>query len=227
MNADPIVMRRAVDALGRAGSPAAMPQPQRARYGRGARTAKIILPLLALALAALIFVWSQINPVVQRLQISETEQAPEEIDSITMENARFAGIDARDRSFSVSAARAIQSADDSNRIRLQQPKADIVLANGAEVAIRSDGGGLQRDTQVLDLFGSVTLVQDGLYEFRTTQASIDLKGRTARGNAPIEGRGPQGQISAEGFEILDEGARVIFRGQSRAVLKPRPDRHTP
>lgn len=227
MSADPIVMRRPVEALGRAEFPAPMREPQRARYGRGARAAKIVLPLLALGLGALIFVWSQINPVVQRLQISETEQAPEEIDSITMENARFAGVDSQDRSFSVSAARAIQSADDSNHIKLQRPRADIVLAGGAEVAVRSDGGGLQRDAQVLDLFGSVTLVQDGLYEFRTTRARIDLGGRTAMGDEPIEGRGPQGEIRAEGFEIADEGARVIFRGRSRAVFRPQPDRPAP
>ncbi|MGE0120551.1 MAG: LPS export ABC transporter periplasmic protein LptC [Dongiaceae bacterium] len=186
-----------------------------------------MLPLLALGVAALVITWSQINPVIQRLQISETEQAPVEIDTITMENARFAGVDAQDRAFNVTAARAIQSAEDSNHITLQQPKADIALVGGAKVAIQSDAGDLQRDTQILDLSGSVTLVHDRGYEFHTTSARVDLGERTATGDAPIEGHGPDGDIRAEGFEIVDGGTGIIFRGRSRAVFQPQPEQTAP
>lgn len=226
MSADPIAMRRPAQAPIRVDPPAAAAPPP-ARYGRGARIAKVVLPLLALGLAGLVVAWSQINPVIQRLQISETEQAPEEIDAITMENARFAGVDARDRSFNITAVRAVQSAHDSNHIKLQQPRADITLADGARIAIRSDAGGLQRDTQILDLSGSITLVNDRGYEFRTTSARVDLDGRTAKGDAPIEGHGPDGNIRAEGFEIVDGGAGIIFQGRSRAVFRPQPERATP
>ena len=230
MSADPIALRRPAQPPTRIDPPAApthAPALEYRRYGRGARIAKIVLPLLAIGLAALVITWSQINPVSQRLQISETEQAPEEIDAITMENARFAGVDTQDRAFNVTAARAIQSADDSNRIALQQPKADIGLADGAKIAIQSDASGLQRDTQTLDLSGSVTLVHDRGYEFRTTSARVDLDKRTASGNAPIEGHTPDGDIRAEGFEIVDGGASIIFHGRSRAVFRPQPERATP
>jgi lipopolysaccharide export system protein LptC len=201
--------------------------PWHPRYGRSARAAKIALPLLAVGLATLIFAWSQINPVIERLQISETEHAPEEIDAITMENARFGGVDSQNRTFNITAARAIQSVEDSNNIRLFQPRADIALADGAKVAIQSDTGGLQRNTQILDLFGAVTMIHDRGYEFRTAQARIDLNQQTAAGDAPFEGHGPLGWIRAEGFEILDGGARVIFRGRSRAVFEPESDRGSP
>ena len=219
-------MRRPVEFPTRSDPPAPVP-PRRSRHGRLARFARIALPLVALGLAGLIFAWSRINPIIERIHISETEQAPEEIDTVTMENARFAGVDAQNRSFNVTAARAVQSADDSNHIDLQQPKADIVLASGAKVAIQSDTGGLQRDTQILDLVGKVTLTQDQGYEFHTTKARIDLNERTAAGDAPVNGRGPQGEIQAEGFEILDGGTRVIFRGRSRALFQPQQDSVTP
>jgi len=195
------------------------PRPRRSQHGRLARFARIALPLAALGLAGLIFAWSRINPIIERIHISETEQAPEEIDTVTMENARFAGIDAQNRSFNVTAVRAVQSSDDNNHIDLQQPKADIVLTSGAKVTVESEAGGLQRDTQILDLIGKVTVTQDQDYEFRTSKARIDLNERTAAGDAPVVGRGPQGEIRAEGFDILDGGARVIFRGHSRALLQ--------
>jgi lipopolysaccharide export system protein LptC len=227
MSADPIAMRRPVEVPIRT-APASTPYAAaRSSYGRGARIAKFVLPLLALGLAGLIFAWSQINPIISRIPISETELAPEEIDTITMENARFAGVDGEGRSFNVIAARAIQSVDNEKHILLQQPKADIVLADGTKIAIRSDTGGLQRDARILDLSGSVTLVQDGVYEFRTDKARIDLDGRTAMGDALVEGHGPNGNIRADGFEITDGGDRVVFRGRSRALVQPGPDQEAP
>ncbi len=226
MSSTPVAMRRPVEFPTR-GEPPMPPRPPRSRHGRVARFARIALPLAALGLAGLIFAWSRINPIIERIHISDTEQAPEEIDTVTMENARFAGVDAQNRSFNVTAARAVQSADDSNHIDLRRPKADIVLASGAKVAVESDAGGLQRDTQILDLIGKVTLTQDQGYEFHTTNARVDLNERTAAGDAPVEGRGPQGEIRAEGFEILDGGARVIFRGRSRALFQPQQDSVTP
>jgi len=226
MSSSPAAMRRPVEFPTRSEAPMS-PRPRRSQHGRLARFARIALPLAALGLAGLIFAWSRINPIIERIHISETEQAPEEIDTVTMENARFAGIDAQNRSFNVTAVRAVQSADDSNHIDLQQPKADIVLASGAKVAVRSDTGGLQRDTQILDLVGKVLLTQDQGYEFHTTKARIDLGARTAAGDAPVNGRGPQGEIQAEGFDILDGGTRVVFRGRSRALFQAQQDSVTP
>lgn len=226
MSSSPVAMRRPVEFPTR-GDPPMLPRPRRSRHGRVARFARIALALAALGLAALIFAWSRIDPIINKIHISDTEEAPEEIDTVTMENARFAGVDAQNRSFNVTAARAVQSADDSNHIDLRRPKADIVLAGGAKVAVESDAGGLQRDTQILDLTGKVTLTQDQGYEFHTTNARVDLNERTAAGDAPVEGRGPQGEIRAEGFEILDGGARVIFRGRSRALFQAQQDSVTP
>ncbi len=226
MSSSPIAMRRPVEFPTRS-EPPMPPRPRPSRHGRAARFARIALPLAALGLAGLIFAWSRINPIIERIHISDTEQAPEEIDTVTMENARFAGVDAQNRSFNVTAARAVQSADDGNHIDLQQPRADIVLSSGAKVAIQSDTGGLQRDTQILDLVGKVTLTQDQGYEFHTAKARIDLNERTAAGDAPVNGRGPQGEIQAEGFEILDGGTRVIFRGRSQALFQPQQESVTP
>jgi lipopolysaccharide export system protein LptC len=226
MSSSPVTIRRPVELPIHSELPAP-PRARRSRHGKLVRFARIALPLVALGLVGLIIAWSRINPIIERIHISETEQAPEEIETVTMENARFAGIDSQNRSFNVTAVRAIQSADDNNHIDLQLPKADIVLSSGAKVAIRSDKGGLHRDTQILELVGQVTLTQDQDYEFHTEKARIDLDARTAGGDSPVEGRGPQGEIHAEGFDILDGGARVLFRGRSRALLQANQESVTP
>jgi len=226
MSSSPVTIRRPVE-LPIHSEPPVPPRARRSRHGRGARFARIALPLVALGLVGLIVAWSRIDPVIKQIQLGDTEQAPEEIETVTMENARFAGIDSENRAFNITAVRATQSADDNNHIDLQLPKADIVLSSGAKVAIQSDTGGLQRDTQILELVGKVTLTQDQDYEFHTEKARIDLNARTAGGDSPVKGRGPQGEIHAEGFDILDGGARVVFRGRSRALLQPRQESVTP
>jgi len=193
------------------------------RPGHWARVAKIALPLVAIIIAAVILAWSHVNLQIVRLQISDSELAPQEAETISMLNPRFAGVDAKDRSFNVIAGAATQQSDTSDLVHLQNPHAEIVLSNDTKVAVNADAGQLQRTTQILDLSGAVNLVQSRGYKFHTTKARIDLAERTAVGDAPVEGTGPHGEVTAEGFQIVDQGTRVIFLGHSRAVFKPQPD----
>jgi lipopolysaccharide export system protein LptC len=197
------------------------------RPGRLARVAKIALPLVALGIGAVILAWSHVNLQIVRLQISDSELAPQEADTISMVNPRFAGVDAKDRSFNVIADVATQQSDTSDLVHLQNPHAEIVLSNDTQVAVHADAGQLQRSTQILDLSGAVNLVQSRGYKLHTTKARIDLGERTAVGDAPVEGSGPHGEVTAEGFQIFDQGTRVIFLGHSHAVFKPQPDPSSP
>lgn len=224
MNAEPVAMRRPVEDSPRPPSP---PPPIVARSTSFVRFAKYALPIAAIGLAVLIFAWARINPVIERLQLSETELAPQEIESAAMENVRFAGVDAENRVFNVSAARAVQSVEDSNRIELTVPNADIALPDGTRIAVESEAGEFARNTRILDLRGSVVVTQNRGYEFRTSQAQIDLAKRIATGTAPVEGHGPDGDVTAEGFQILDDGARVIFTGRSHVMLRPQQEAPTP
>jgi lipopolysaccharide export system protein LptC len=101
------------------------------------------------------------------------------------------------------------------------------LTGGARVTISSDSGALQRNAQILELAGAVALVQDHGYEFHTSRARIDLGQHTASGDSPVEGRGPQGEVHAEGFTIDNDGARVVFLGRSRALFRPQSGQATP
>ncbi len=73
---------------------------------------------------------------------------------------------------------------------------------------------------MLDLKGGVIMFHDMGYEFHTPRASIDMANRSARGDSPVQGQGPFGQISAAGFRLLENGERIIFTGKTRLVLFP-------
>src|SRR4029453_7354328 len=52
------------------------------------RAANDLLPILAIAIAALILVWSQANLPIIRLRIADSEIAPREVDAVSMANPR-------------------------------------------------------------------------------------------------------------------------------------------
>lgn len=192
--------------------------PRAPAHGWIPKAAKIVLPIVAMVLVALVIFWSRANLQFIRLQISETEIAPEDIDAVSMENARFAGSDDRNRRFLITAAVATQAIGDENTIDLQRIEANIVLANGSKVVIDADKGVYERDSKQLRLMGAVRLNHDRGYVLNTTSASIDLKEKTASGDAPVSGTGPDGEVNAEGFRVADDGNLIELIGRSRMLF---------
>jgi len=182
------------------------------------RTAKYLLPILAIAIAALIFVWSQANLPIIRLRIADSEVSPREVDAVSMANPRFAGTDSMNRQYTVTADTATQSPNNEDIIHLRQPKADIITENGSKVRVDADNGVYQRGEKLLDLSGTVTLKEERGYDFRTTEAHVDFIKNFASGEAPVDGTMPQGTLAGEGFRIEDNGARLFLLGRSRVVL---------
>jgi hypothetical protein len=72
---------------------------------------------------------------------------------------------------------------------------------------------------LLDLFDDVTLIHENGTRFVTRHGHLNLADNTAEGHDPVEGHGPSGDISGEGFQILSKGDTIIFTGRSDLLLK--------
>lgn len=210
-------------------SPPAGPPPRLSvsnRYSIFVGFLKILLPAVAVALILLVVVWPEISRDGREFRVRVSDISLEQADSLTMLNARFEGVDDKERQFTLTADEATQTTDDENLIRLELPKGDITLEDGTWMAMTAREGRYRRDTQMLDLNGEVTLFHDRGFELRTEAAQVDLEAGVARGSEDVEGQGPFGNLEAEGFEVLDRGARVLFTGKSRAVLYPKTEQDT-
>jgi hypothetical protein len=53
----------------------------------------------------------------------------------------------------------------------------------------------------------------------TQRAHLNVSDSTAEGHEPVEGHGPSGDITGEGFLILSKGETIIFTGQSSLLLR--------
>ena len=192
------------------------------RYSRFVTLMRIALPLTAGAIIALVIAWPQLGhkPNSYRLGVSKiTTQDGGEQQII---NPRFSSTDSKQRPFNLTADRASRQKENPNMVDLILPKADLTSQSGSWMALSAKIGLFDRNSEVLNLRGSVSLFHNSGYELRTNIAKINLAAGTAEGKGPILGHGPDGTVKAQGFRILRHGRTMIFTGKSKVVFYSKP-----
>jgi lipopolysaccharide export system protein LptC len=165
-------------------------------------------------------VWPELSEQENRFRLGPAKIDRSEAKKLRMINARFMGVDVSKRPFTVTVDSADQANPDSSDIVLVSPKADILLENGVWIALTATDGNFDREDQILELTGNVNLFHDSGYEFSTESAVLDLTAGDATGTEPVEGQGPFGHLSAEGFKIYNRGERIKFTGKAKLTIAP-------
>ena len=189
-------------------------------YSRFIIVLKFLLPTAAIALVALVVLWSHLKPSIERFRVGSAVLQEFGNDEHAMIRARYVGVDHKGQPFSITAETVSYVDPEGIRMQLETPEADITLADGAWVAMTADSGLYDRDDESLALTGAVNMFHDAGYQFRTAEAIIDLAAGTAAGSKPVEAQAPFGELSAEGFKVTDEGRTVLFEGQAKMRLYP-------
>jgi lipopolysaccharide export system protein LptC len=188
------------------------------RYSRRVALLKVALPATGAALLLLVAVWPRIAPLLDRMRFAAIDL--KEARELRMINPRFAGTDKSNQPFVVTASIGRQVPGRNDVVALETPRADMKTHNGATIVVTANSGVYQTQSQFLDLFGNVTMVHENGTQLVTSSARIDAANNAAEGHEPVEGHGPQGDITAEGFQVVDKGDIVIFTGRSDLLLKP-------
>lgn len=193
------------------------PRRQRGGFGRSrfVATMKYILPGLAMLLLVVVVAWPEFASEEDTFRIPQAV-GPIGTSRPQVLNARVLGVDSQSRPFLITAdTSALKTEEDREFYLLEQPKADIVLADGSWVALTATNGEYEEDTRYLYLVGDVNIFHDAGHEFRTPKARFNLQDRSASGDDPVEGQGPLGNLQSEGFRIYDGGDRVLFTGKAQ------------
>jgi lipopolysaccharide export system protein LptC len=190
------------------------------RHSRRVVLLKRVLPAVGVALLLLIAIWPRLAPLWDRMRFAFPAIDLREAKELQMVNPRYAGVDRTGRPFVVTAAAGRQVPDRQDLMSLRAPRADVKTHGGADVVITAATGIYQSQTQLLDLFAEVTLVHQNGTRFVTKTARVDAAANTAKGDDPVEGHGPSGDVKAQGFRILDKGDTILFTGKSDLLLKP-------
>jgi lipopolysaccharide export system protein LptC len=188
------------------------------RRHRLVQAMKFLLPLAAAGLLALLLLWPELEGRDGRLSFRRGPAlVPEALQLVA---PRFQGIDELGRPYTIT-ARVGRQIGQEEVMLLDQPRADILLNDGAWVYVEADNGRYDKPAQHLDLEGNVRIFHDSGMLFRTEQASVQIDQGSADGDRATQAQGSFGTIESEGFRLRDRGAVMIFTGKAHAVLEGR------
>ncbi len=186
------------------------------RWSRFVRRARLVLPLVALTIFAVVFVWSDVqrNNIIPAKDLSKTPA----IGKNELVNPRFESTDSDNQPFTLTAARAIQGKEDENLVMLEEPLGDLLLKSGERVAAKADRGSFRQDNRMLLLRGKVRLYHDKGYQLEMEELDVDLRQNTAFSKVDVAGHGPAGTLAAKGLTGEGEKGLLVFNGPARLVL---------
>jgi lipopolysaccharide export system protein LptC len=187
-------------------------------YSRRVALLKRLLPAVGATLMLLVLVWPRLVPLIERMRMSLPAIDLREARELRMINPRYAGLDRLNRPFVVTAAVGRQVPQRQDLMAVEHPHGDLRMNNGMHVVVTALTGVYQSQTQLLDLFDDVTMVRDDGVQFLTKTAHLNVANNTGEGDDPIVGHGPSGDITAQGFRIMDGGNRILFTGASDLVI---------
>ena len=139
-------------------------------------------------------------------------------------NPEYNGQDDKGHPYNVTAARVIQEGmtPGASAMTLQAPKAKLMMdeQNGKQIDVQANTGHYDPAKKILKLDGAVKVMHSDGYQLNMQEAVVDLNDRRTVSNHPVTGSGPNGQLSGEKLEVLDNGDHIILRGKSKVVLTP-------
>jgi lipopolysaccharide export system protein LptC len=188
-------------------------------YSRRVALLRRVLPAVGLGLLLLVAAWPRLKPLLDGVRLAVPMIDRRDARELRMINPRYAGIDRLNRPYVLTARSGHQMPERSDLMSLDRPRGQLVVRSGAKVILTAATGVYQSEPRLLDLFGDVTLTHDNGTRFITRSAHLDLASETAAGQDPVAGQGPSGDISAQGFRILDKGDTIVFTGPAHLLLK--------
>jgi lipopolysaccharide export system protein LptC len=190
------------------------------RHSRRVALLKRVLPATGMALLLLVVMWPRLAPLWERMRFAFPAIDLRDARELRMISPRYAGADRQGRPFVVTAAVGRQVPNRQDLMSLEAPRAELKTHAGADIVLTAMTGVYQAQTQLLDLFGKVTLVRPDGTSFVSDRARINVANNTAEGSDPVVGHGPSGDVKAAGFRVLDKGDVIILTGKSDMLLHP-------
>jgi lipopolysaccharide export system protein LptC len=187
------------------------------RYSMFVKFMKGALPLAALALGGVVLVYALQPRDAGRMAMTFERLGRVEGD-LAMVKPRLTGVDNDGLPFVVTAARAIQEARGSNRVRLEDVAADMSLKDGTAFHVTAVKGVVDTKTHVLEVSGGMHLISENGYDAHTQSAVADLKAGTVHGEHGIQADGSFGRITAERFALNRDSRQLRFEGNVHMVL---------
>lgn len=186
------------------------------KYSAFIRKMRLILPIIAVSLIAVVFAWSNMGD--DNLITAQSPEAPKTFGKNELLNPKFESVDDKKQPYTITAQRAVQGTNNEDMVILEQPLADMLLNSGNWVAIKAKEGAFSQKKNQLLLRGNVELFHDKGYQMTMAELHVDMDKNTARTDTDVNGQGPLGTLEAKGLNADNTKGYLSFTGPARLVL---------
>jgi len=188
------------------------------RHSRKVRVLRIALPVVG-ALIVMGFVgYTYLSDIGGGVEIGSVSLGRE---GIIMKNPRLTGHDGHNRSYEVTAERAIQRIDNPKLIELEVINARIDLKDQDWATFTAERGNYDGDTEILILNKGIVVKSGSGYVAHLDHAKIDLKKGELTTDRSVDVSSPAGTISAQSLDMEKNGEVIRFTGQVRMTIIPK------
>ncbi|MER2536639.1 MAG: LPS export ABC transporter periplasmic protein LptC [Rhizobiaceae bacterium] len=189
------------------------------RHSRRVRRLKVILPFLAVGLAALfagIYLVNRPAPV----EVASVEDQAFSEGKLVMSNPKLEGFTRDGRPYTMTAVRAVQETGMQGLISLEQIDARMPVDVGQWAQVRAKLGVYDRAANTLKLTDDIKVnTEDGM-SAQLTSAFLDITSGRLTSSEPVDIRLRGAGITAEAMEMLDNGKRLVFDRRVRMNIDP-------
>jgi len=180
------------------------------------RTGIVHIVRLLFTCAAVLAAGFLIGPVVQHAFLPQAATLNSPSLNVTMLNPRFDGIDSAGKPYVLTADTARRRRDDPSLVDLVNPKLDDMLGNTA----RARQGVYDKEHGLLDLVDNVVMTDPSGYTFTSHSSRVFINDDRVEGQEPVHGIGPQGEMTADTYQVLEDGKHVVLRGHVWTRIVP-------
>jgi len=177
------------------------------------RLLRLWLPLSALVVLILLFVWPLLLPNFTMKDLAKN--APD----LVVENLHYTGVDSKGQPYSLMAAQATKPSELKGIYDLVKPEGDIVLSGGSWLDCRSDFGRYDEAGKKLWLGGNVQVFRNDGLQVRSDDVQINLNTHDIWSSKNVEIQWDSGNIQGKGFRFLNSGETMVIDGPARAILR--------
>jgi lipopolysaccharide export system protein LptC len=133
-----------------------------------------------------------------------------EPDKTTITTSEVEGFDKDKLPFQVTAERAVQDEKEPNIVRLEKVAGTFKRVSGQLLKVTADRAVYDSAKRILDLEENVVLVLDGRVTAKLKSARVNVEDKSLRAEVPVAVAFRDGAVNANGFEISDDGKRILF-----------------
>lgn len=195
-------------------------------YSRFVGTAKIVLPLLALALLSSVFLIAQDREPAPEISLSEAELEAMQ-SSIRVTSPSFSGVGGDGHTVTVRADAAYLDPENPNLAFVENLRANLHTLAGLDIELGAERGWYDSETNDVEFSGNVRAVTSSGYMIRSEQIIARQDGALIASPGAIRAQSPLGSVEAGAMELtrLADGAGyvLVFNSGVRLLYLPQTE----